>query len=322
MGRLPCSCFWKAISFGIILSLSKSILAVIVTHNRAPLLSRCLDYLQRQARHPEEIVVINNGSTDGTESMLRNRKIRCINQDNVGSAGGWHRGIRVALDEGFDAVWLMDDDGFPDKAALERLEARLTGNIVSVSSAVLCEGDQGRFVFPLPRLNRQGLPVLFARKRKLLTLADAVPVSEDGLYPFAHFFNGTLILTNAIQKIGNVNCDFFIFGDELDYLYRLRKTGLVYTVLSAHHYHPAVEDRALTDAKIYYYVKNTLILNRRYFDWAGVRNVLTVVVAVVRVVRRNGWRTALTFVAGAKRHLLWTAIVRGLRGQVAKDFRV
>ena len=41
-----------------------------------------------------------------------------INQDNLGSSGGWRRAIKYAIDNGFDYVWMMDDDGFPDKFAL------------------------------------------------------------------------------------------------------------------------------------------------------------------------------------------------------------
>lgn len=299
---------------------TQRILAVVVTFNRASLLSRCLDYLQRQTRLPDGIVVINNGSTDGTEAMLRDREIRCITQENVGSAGGWHRGIQVALDESFDAVWLMDDDGFPDESALSRLEIELDPGVACVSSTVLCENDRGRLVFALPRLNALGLPVLFSLKRKLRTLDEVSKRAEGGLYPFAHFFNGALISTEAVRKIGNIDRDFFIFGDELDYQYRLRLAGPVYTVLSAHHYHPDVAGRPLTDIKIYYYVKNTLVLNRRYFDWIALRDVLTVVAALARTVRRNGWREAFSYLLGRKRQILWMAVSRGLRGRVARDF--
>ena len=302
--------------------MSLRILAVVVTYNRSALLARCLNFLMQQTSQPDEIVVINNGSTDDTEAMLRDRGIRCITQENVGSAGGWHRGIQCALDEGFDAVWLMDDDGFPDETALERLVVELVPGVACVSSTVLCDNDRQRLVFPLPRLNARGLPVLFSKRRKLFTLDEVMPVSKGGLYPFAHFFNGALISTRAIRQVGNVDQNFFIFGEELDYLYRLRAAGPVHTVMCAHHYHPDVAGRPLSDTKLYYYIKNTLILNQRYFDWVPVRNVLTVAVALVRVQRRNGWGEAISYLLGCKRMTIWTAIVRGLRGEVAKDFNV
>ena len=88
------------------------ILAAIVTHNRCELLERCIDHLQMQTRLPDLILVVNNGSTDATIDMLIHRNIEFITQENVGSAGGWSRCISYALEHNFDAVWLMDDDGF------------------------------------------------------------------------------------------------------------------------------------------------------------------------------------------------------------------
>ncbi|MEN9637200.1 MAG: hypothetical protein RL077_5604, partial [Verrucomicrobiota bacterium] len=250
------------------------------------------------------------------------RGVRCITQENVGSAGGWHRGIQCALEGGFDAVWLMDDDGYPEPSALQRLESALAPGVACISSAVVCEDDPARLVFPLPRLNARGLPVLFSPQRKLFSVAEAAAESAGGLYPFAHFFNGALIASDAIRQVGNVNRDYFIFGDELDYLYRLRTVGPVHTLMSALHLHPDVAGRPLSDIKIYYYIKNTLILNRLYFDWVPVRNVLPVVAGLYRTVRRNGWREAWSYLGGRKRGILRRAISRGLAGQLGKDFDV
>lgn len=300
----------------------RRVLAAVVTHNRATLLCRCLDHLAAQSRVPDEVLVINNASTDDTEEILRSRRVRHITQENVGSAGGWNRAIEYALEQNFDAIWLMDDDGFPDEQALCELDAALVAGVACVSSVVVCEDDRERLVFPMPRLNRRGLPVLFGLARKYPTLGEAKRHSSRGLYPFAHLFNGALISMDAIRTAGNVDQAFFIYGDELDYLYRLRSVGAVYTVLAARHYHPDIGGRALTDVKVYYYIKNTLILNRRYFDWPRVRSVLTVLAALGRTASRNGWREASTYVIGARSSVLRKAVLRGLRGTPAKDFLV
>ena len=296
------------------------ILAVIVTHNRCALLSRCLDYLQSQTRQPNEILVINNASEDKTVEMLEHRGIHYITQDNVGSAGGWHRGIEYAIDHAFDAVWLMDDDGFPDASALAVLELALVPRVVCASSVVLCEDEPNHFVFPFPVLDDAGLPVLFSRRRKFLTLLELQPSAPDGTYPFAHFFNGSLVSVAAAAQIGNVNRDFFIFGDEVDYFFRLRQVGHVISVLDAKHFHPNVCERPYTPMKMYYYIKNTMILNVRYFNAPWLRHGMAIVAVIARTARRNGVGMALSMVAGSNASRFYSAIARGLQVKLGKDF--
>ena len=164
------------------------ILAAIVTHNRCELLERCIDYLQMQTRLPDLILVINNGSTDATVDMLMRRNIQYITQDNLGSAGGWNRAISHALEYNFDAIWLMDDDGFSNPSALECLENNLDTGTACVSSVVLRENDRKRLVFPFPVLDDKQLPVIFSWRRKLKTIDDVLSVCPSGIISFCKFF--------------------------------------------------------------------------------------------------------------------------------------
>lgn len=296
------------------------ILAAVVTHNRRDLLGRCLDHLGQQSRAPDTILVIDNASTDGTPAMLQARGTLTIRQENLGSAGGWHRAIAHALEAGFDAIWLMDDDGYPDPGALAQLETELGPERSCTASVVVCEDARDRFVFPFPKLNRSGLPVVFGLPRKVQTPAQLQALAKGGVYPFAHLFNGALISVAAIRRIGNVEPGFFMFGDEVDYFCRLRRVGAVVSVLGALHYHPDVSMRPYSPAKVYYYIKNSLIIHQRYFDLVWLRDLLAVGVVLARVARRNGLGAALSYLVGRDAGAFYRAIRRGLAGRIGKDF--
>jgi len=296
------------------------ILAAIVTHNRSQLLSRCIDHIQAQSRVPDALVVINNGSTDDTVDMLTAREVDFITQANLGSAGGWHRAIEHCLQQGFDAVWLMDDDGYPSHQALELLEQALHPDVACASSVVVQDDNPDQFVFPFPVLDRNGLPVILAHPRKLPNLSALQPHSHAGTYPFVHLFNGALIAARAIRHVGNVNPEFFIFGDEVDYFFRLRQAGSVFSVLAARHRHPDVSSRPYTPIKIYYYIRNTLVLNQRYFNKVWLRHAMALVAALGRTARRNGAREALSYVAGPRLPVLMQAVHAGLTGRLGHDF--
>lgn len=290
------------------------VLAAIVTHNRRDLLGRCLDALDAQRRRPDGVLVIDNASTDGTAEMLAARSTWRVAQANLGSAGGWHRAIAEMLAHDFDAVWLMDDDGRPDPAALAVLTGAITPDMACLSSVVLREDAPHRFVFPFPTLDAAGHPALLGWPRKLATVAELQGRAPGRTYPYAHLFNGALVPRRTIDAIGNVEPAFFMFGDEVDYFYRMRRVGPVLSHLDARHWHPDVTGRPLTETKLYYYLKNTLVLNHRYMNCSAVRDAATVGIGLLRYARRNGWRSA-----GASQAVARRAIVRGLRGQVGRD---
>ena len=296
------------------------IIVAVVTYNRSMLLSRCIDNILLQSRMPDEIVVINNGSTDDTEEMLRGKGIKCITQENVGSAGGWHRAISISIEENFDAVWLMDDDGFPHKDALSHLEKEMQPNIACAASLVLQENQPDRFVFDMPKLNQSKLPVIFSLPRKYSTINALEAHSQDGVYEFAQLFNGALISTDAVRKIGNVNTEYFIYGDEVDFFYRIREAGAVISVLAAKHFHPDVTIRPYNKIKIYYYIKNTLILYREYFPWPSFYQFAGIGLILFRIAKKNGLKTSISLISGSLAPVFYTAIYRGLMGKIGKDY--
>jgi rhamnopyranosyl-N-acetylglucosaminyl-diphospho-decaprenol beta-1,3/1,4-galactofuranosyltransferase len=296
------------------------ILAGIVTHNRFLLLERGVDHVVAQSGPADRLLVIINGCTDDTADMLERKGVDFVTQANVGSAGGWKRAMQEALAGGWDAVWLMDDDGYPAPQALEVLERNLTPETACISSIVLREDEPGTFVFPFPVLDEAGLPVLIARSRKLKRLDQLERAARNDTYPFAHLFNGALIPTEVIRRIGDVNSDFFLMGDEVDYFMRMRAVGKVVSHLGARHLHPDVSRRRLDPAKLYYYVKNSIILNHRYFNKALARDLMTVAAALGRTARRNSLVEALSYVGGRRAPVLWRAVSRGLKGRIGPDF--
>jgi rhamnopyranosyl-N-acetylglucosaminyl-diphospho-decaprenol beta-1,3/1,4-galactofuranosyltransferase len=296
------------------------ILAAVVTHNRSELLGRCIDHVERQTRAPDQILIIDNASTDGTAAMLRNRSVTFITQENCGSAGGWCRSIEYGLDNGFEAVWLMDDDGYPHEEALATLEVVMKPEVACASSVVLREDMPTHFVFPFALLDRRGFPVIFAPSRKLVTLDELRKTAADGTYPFVYLFNGALVSLEAVRKIGNVNREFYLFGEEVDYFFRLKSAGKVISVLKAVQFHPDVNQRPLTEAKFYYYLKNTIVLNARYFNSVPIRNLLAIIAVLGRTAKRNGLLAVMSYLSGPRAPIFYLAILRGLRGKIGKDF--
>ena len=108
------------------------IAAVVVTFNRLEKLKKVLSSLEAQTRLPDQLVIVNNAATDGTDSFLKEYAANFKYSDSVqldivtlekneGGAGGFSAGMRRAYEIGCDYAWIFDDDGYPEPDALDKL---------------------------------------------------------------------------------------------------------------------------------------------------------------------------------------------------------
>jgi glycosyltransferase involved in cell wall biosynthesis len=93
--------------------------AIIPTYNRRELVVRAIDSVLSQTRSVDEIVVVDDGSTDGTEAHLRQRygdRIRYVWQANAGVSAARNHGMSIAKGKYF-ALLDSDDEWLPEKTA-------------------------------------------------------------------------------------------------------------------------------------------------------------------------------------------------------------
>lgn len=95
---------------------------VIATMNREKDLHRCLASIYQQRYGRFEVIVVDNGSTDGTSDMVRRdyADVRLFSlPENAGAAGGKTVGLKHAI--GAFVVQLDDDEAFSDNIVCERV---------------------------------------------------------------------------------------------------------------------------------------------------------------------------------------------------------
>lgn len=215
--------------------------AVIVTFNRKILLMRTLTALYAQTRPIDTILIIDNASSDGTPELLVEQgflvKDNLIYQrldNNTGGAGGFYIGVKHAYEMGYDWLWLMDDDGYPTPTCLEKLLAYRT-DFDFYGPLVLSDDDKTTLSFPitLPASNK------IIRTKQQIPTANSNAILSDVLIPF----NGVLLDSNLVKKIGFPESMFFIWGDDIEYTKRARQAGArIATLSDIEFYHPTAPD--------------------------------------------------------------------------------
>ncbi len=284
----------------------ETIAAVVVTYNRKALLARSLELLLQQSHPLDAIYVIDNASTDGTYDDLlsagsidpapeandapvesvkrvpreassgRYTEVHYVRMpENTGGAGGFHEGTKRGREAGFDWLWLMDDDLEPSSEALRALVTKKEALTAAGRSPFLLNSlilsnehtDDDTLAFPLQELTPRGYPKRDVYYYRLSDVADKL---EDGLYRWACPFNGTLIPTAALAQIGLPNKDFFIWGDERDFLWRAAKVLDMYTVVDSKAFHPRFSGVTF-NWKLYYHIRNSFVVNE-HFNLTTLRN--------------------------------------------------
>lgn len=199
------------------------IYAVVVTYNRLALLSRLVNKLLDIPRL-DRIIIVNNGSTDGTsewlDTLVKDTRISIIHQENVGGSGGFYTGMQTAYEQGADYVWCMDDDVFPQKDCLDNLlSADVSDKIGILCPRRVMADNKELFVTECRAIDLSNpLASLHSRPLKKETINE--PVEIEGMV-----FEGPLIKREVIANIGYPNKDLFIFYDDTDYSYRAVLAG-------------------------------------------------------------------------------------------------
>ena len=255
----------------------RRIVAVVVTYNRLTLLQRLLERLEAISE-VDEVLVVDNASTDGTGDWLSGFEARSsrtsttVKATNSGGAGGFHDGLEWAVGGGADLVWLMDDDGVPEPDCLARLLEHQ--DLDFWGPVVVDEKAPERLVFPIR------LP---GGTRTVREMADVRAAATDGLIRDVVIpFNGVLVTRDLVERIGLPRAEFFIWGDDVEYLWRAKEAGArTATVVDAAVHHPSVGDlgtpmmfgrttynHSPSDLKHYCMARNNLVNLRRYNGWA------------------------------------------------------
>lgn len=247
------------------------IIAVVVTYNRLELLKECIEALRCQTVVLDTILVINNGSTDGTSDWLNQQTdLTVIYQENIGGSGGFSRGIKEGCKKRYDWIWVMDDDTIVTSNALEEL-LKLTNisndkEVGFIASKVLWKDSTP---------NIPSLP-LFSNKIVDNKYTFNYFEEENCLIIQASTFLSMLINSKVVEKVGLPYKEFFIWWDDIEYSERITENGFlglyankskVYHKTSTNQLETIMSVPAKSLWKFRYGLRNELFLRKKRNPW-------------------------------------------------------
>lgn len=179
----------------------------------------CLDALKGSAYPRLRLIVVDNGSADDSVARIQAAHPNVLllqTGSNLGFAGGNNVGIRHALSDGADYVWLLNNDTRPDCDSLPALvgKAMKDKTIGAVASVCYYAASPAKVE-------------AWAGARVNLWIGYGRNTREPRRDEWFHSLNGTSMLISrvALEDAGLLDEGFFLYWEDTEFSLRLRKRG-------------------------------------------------------------------------------------------------
>jgi GT2 family glycosyltransferase len=201
-------------------------LAYVVVLNYNGLLDTiaCLESLARVTYRRHRLVIVDNGSSDGSGNALARRypwHDFIQNERNLGFAGGYNVGIKLGLEQGADYVCILNNDTAVSSGFLEPLVGALEKDgSIGIAGPVVCEHDR-------PDIVQTAGAKANLYLGKFYGLHAGEHRSEIGGITDVDYISGACMLfrCSLAMDIGYIPEDYFLFFEETEWCLKARKSG-------------------------------------------------------------------------------------------------
>ena len=210
---------------------SENTIIVIITFNALQWLKRCLE-----STNGYQVVIVDNASTDGTVAYIKNNfpEVHLLEQtQNLGFGQANNLGMRYALDQGAEFVFLLNQDAYLQSGCLETLIKVHTENSdYGILSPIHLNGSGNRLDRNFSNyVNYTANPDFYS------DFVLKKPLQEIYEVPFVNAA-GWLLSRDILEKVGGFDPIFFHYGEDDNYCQRARfhgfKIGVVPTAFLYH----------------------------------------------------------------------------------------
>lgn len=229
---------------------------IVVNHNGRAFLDKCLGSLRRQSYPSIEVLLVDNGSSDGSVEFVRERypEVKIIeNEENIGFAGANNVGIRAAHGE---LVATLNNDTEVVPGWLEALVgAMLSGKDVGMcASKMLRMDDPGIIDSTGICISRSGASWDRGMFERDMGQYEAM---EEVFGPCA---GAALYRRSMLDEVGLFDEDFFAYMEDVDLAFRARLKGwkCLYVPKAVVYHHHGGTAGYMSDLSVYYDNRNII----------------------------------------------------------------
>ena len=229
----------------------------------------CLQSLEKQVYRTFEVVVVDNGSTDGSQAAIRQDfpAVTLIeNIANLGFSEGNNVGIRYALEQGADYVLLLNNDTTVDEKLLtELVQAAESDDRIGAAGPKTYFYDAPQTLWAAGGLICFGVDAVRMRGWNRLDTGQYDDTLEVDYVPGC----GLLAKAATIQDVGLLDPEYFAYYEDADWCLRTRQRGYsIHYVKTARMWHKASRTTGRYSPQSRYALGiNSVVFVKKHASW-------------------------------------------------------
>ena len=214
-------------------------LVIIPHYNKLSLLKECIKYLECQNFDDFDVIIVDNGSTDGSVEYIydlsngSNKYHNILFNENMGFAYAVNKGLKYSIDNDYDYSILLNNDAYVKSDFIEKLVDAIDNNrkTFAISSLMLSYKKPDT----IDSFGDYYTALGWAFQGKTALNVDTIEADKE---VFSACGGASIYDNKVLKKIGLFDEKFFAYLEDIDISYRAKLNGYsIYTCKDAVCYH-------------------------------------------------------------------------------------
>lgn len=217
---------------------------IVPVYNTKKYLTQCVDSLVRQTYENLEILLVDDGSTDGSGALCdelarSDRRVQAIHKKNGGLVSAWKRGVRESSGE---YLCFVDSDDWTDTCMIADMAKHLSGipgEIIAGNYVIERENGSSRYMWQaLPvgeydraAIEKEVIPGLLGREHRYVTVSRCMKlIGRELIVENMKYSDERVVMGEdmTVMLPGLIDCKRLVATDKAHYHYRYVTESMVH----------------------------------------------------------------------------------------------
>jgi GT2 family glycosyltransferase len=240
---------------------------IVVNYNQSRVTAQLLESIQKSSFKNLEVIVVNNGCTEANPMPFKEFYpwvIEINSKENLGFAGGNNLGLKYAI--GDYLFFLNNDTELPFDCIGKLIETLHNDNsLAGVSPKLIYHETKNVIQYAgYNKLNTYTMQCIARGKGEIDT-------NQYNKTEYTNFLHGAAMMLkrSVIDKVGLMDDRYFLYYEELDWIYRIKKQGykIAYVANAVVYHKESISTGKNSPLKTYYLTRNRILFARKNFHF-------------------------------------------------------